>query len=278
MKQRRVLEQFPRTKELPRQSSKYWAKEKDRYLRQTIIADIEAQTGRELIVYFARLDQQIVQTDADDLSEMFEGVESKDIDLFLHTPGGQVDAVEKIITVLRQRTDSFRVIVPSWAKSGGTIISIASDEIVLGVNSELGPIDPQLTINGGSAPAEFFAQDNTQQPIVRMIAQRAVERSITMAKKILSEGMLKGQDVAVIDETVSKLSSATAYGSHGAVIDYSEAKELGLSAIWLEPDDELWRRIWLLYCLYDYDVGAKNIGKIFEGAVYSIARKPLGGK
>lgn len=276
MKSRRVREQFPRTAQLPKQSSKYWAKEKDRYIRQTLIADIEEQTERELIVYFARVDQNIVPTDCDDLSEMFEGVESRNIDLFLHTPGGQVDAVEKIITVLKQRTDSYRVIVPSWAKSGGTIIAIASNEIVLGVNSELGPIDPQLTINGISAPAEFIAKDPTQQVIVQKIAERAVDRSIVMAKKILSEGMLKGKTEEEIEETVRKISSATAYGSHGAVIDYNEAVDLGLSVQWLSPDNELWRRIWLLYCLYEYDTNSKNLGKIFEGAVYSIARPPLG--
>ncbi len=60
--------------------------------------------------------------------------------------------------------------------------------------------------------------------------------------------------------------------SHGAVIDYGEAVSLGLSATYLPPDDEIWKRIWLLYCMYDYDTKADNIGRIIEGERFSIAR------
>jgi hypothetical protein len=97
-------EQFPRTSDLPKQSPKYWVKEKDRYIRQQLIGDIEALTGRSLVVYFAQLDQEIGHTDSDDLSEILSGSHSQEIDFFLHTPGGNVDATEKIISILKQRT------------------------------------------------------------------------------------------------------------------------------------------------------------------------------
>lgn len=59
---------FPRTDELPAQSPKYWAKEKDRYIRQLLISDITAITNRPLIVYFSQLDQEISHTDPDDIA------------------------------------------------------------------------------------------------------------------------------------------------------------------------------------------------------------------
>jgi hypothetical protein len=68
------------------------------------------------------------------------------------------------------------------------------------------------------------------------------------------------------------MSGATGYKSHGAVIDYEEAKAIGLDVEYLDPGGEVWPRIWLLYCMYDYDSKAKNLGKIFEGAYYSIGR------
>jgi hypothetical protein len=60
--------------------------------------------------------------------------------------------------------------------------------------------------------------------------------------------------------------------SHGAVIDYDEAKSLGVSVSFLKPDDDLWKQLWLLYCMYDYDTKANGIGRIIEGAKFSISR------
>jgi len=63
-------ELFPRSNEPPWQSPKYWVKEKDRYLRQLLIGDIEAATSRSLVVFLSQLDQEINHTDPDDLSEI----------------------------------------------------------------------------------------------------------------------------------------------------------------------------------------------------------------
>ena len=276
MRKRQTRKQFPRSGKLPAQSSKYWAKEKDRYLRQLLISDIEDETGRELVVYFARMDQPIVETDADDLSEMFGGVESKNIDVLIHTPGGSVDAIEKIVTVLQNRADDYRIIVPSFAKSGGSLIALSSSKILLGINSELGPIDPQMgALDFGPVPAEFIAEDDSQPQLLRKIAETSVKRARALAEKYLREGMLKGKGEKEVKKVVEKISSAQSYGSHGAVIDHTEAMDIGLSVEYMEPSSTIWRRVWLLYCLYDYDVRHKKLGKVFEGALYSMMRRPI---
>ena len=166
-------------------------------------------------MYFARLDQPIIETDSDDLSEIFEGVESKDIDLLIHTPGGSVDAVEKIVTVLRNRTNDYRAIVPSWAKSGGTVIALSSSKILLGINSELGPIDPQMRIPDlGQVPAEFIGEDESQPEIVRKIARTSVKRARVLAEKYLRDGMLKKEKVADIKKVVKTQRPAEAIQRH----------------------------------------------------------------
>ena len=267
-----ALSQFPRTADLTSQSPKYWAKEKDRYLRQLLILDIEELTGRPLIVYFSQLDQEISHTDPDDIAEIIQAVDSKSVDLFIQTPGGSVDACEKIISVLRKKFDDYRVIVPSWAKSAGTVIALSSSEIVLGINSELGPIDPHFKVNGSPVPCQIVAADPALPQHFRTMADLSAKRMRQMAFDILDRGMMHGKDKAEIDEVINKISDSTGYMSHGAVIDYDEAKALGLSATYLEPDDQVWRRIWLLYSLYDYDSRIKSLGKIFEGNRFSISR------
>lgn len=163
--------QFPRNSSVPTQSPKYWVKEKDRYLRQLLISDIEGATGRPLFVYFSQLDQEINHTDPDDLSEILSGVKGEEADFFIQTPGGNVDATEKLVGILRQRLKSWRVIVPSWAKSAGTVIALSSTEIVLGINSELGPIDPQWRIDIGNVPCEVIGADPKQSYVVQQLAQ-----------------------------------------------------------------------------------------------------------
>lgn len=262
------LDQFPRTSKLPTQSAKFWVKDKDRYLRQLLISDIENHTQRHLIVYHAQLNESITHYDSDDLSEILDGIAAKDVDLMIQTPGGSVDACEKFITVLRSRLNSYRVIVPSMAKSCGTVIAMSSTEIVLGVNSELGPIDPQM----GGIPCEIIARDPEAPFRMRELASLGMQRMSAMARKYLANGMLKGKSEDDIKSVVEQLASTNSYNSHGAVIDFQEARALGLNVKWLEPDDELWRMVWLLYSMYEYDSRRSNLGKIVEGSKNSIAK------
>src|SRR6478735_5561850 len=71
------------------------------------------------------------------------------IDLVLHTPGGLVLAAEQIAHAVRAHPAPVRVLVPHYAMSGGTLIALAADEILMDANAVLGPVDPQL----GDMPA-----------------------------------------------------------------------------------------------------------------------------
>jgi hypothetical protein len=71
------------------------------------------------------------------------------IDLILHTPGGLVLASEQIAKALVERKGKVTVFIPHYAMSGGTMIALAADEIVMDNNAVLGPVDPQI----GGMPA-----------------------------------------------------------------------------------------------------------------------------
>ena len=76
---------------------------------------------------------------------------------------------------------------------------------------------------------------------------------------------MKGNTKDEIEAKVLQLSSREVYFSHGSVINYVEARAIGLEVEYLPPDSELWKKIWLLYCMYDHDCRRDKYLKIFEG-------------
>ncbi len=87
--------------------------------------------------------------------------EDQPIDVILHTPGGHVLAAEQIAKALVERKAKVTVFVPHYAMSGGTLIALAADEIVMDNNAVLGPVDPVV----GDMPAGS---------IVRMVQAKGV--------------------------------------------------------------------------------------------------------
>jgi ClpP class serine protease len=87
------------------------------------------------------------------------------IDLLLHTPGGLVLASDQIAHALKRHDGKVTVIVPHYAMSGGTLVALAADEILMDPDAVLGPVDPQLgSLPRGSWPAasilKALEQDN----------------------------------------------------------------------------------------------------------------------
>ena len=80
------------------------------------------------------------------LMEVTNGIGGGCLDLILHSPGGSPEAAEAIVSYLRSRFQTIRVIVPQLAMSAATMVACAADEIVLGKHSFLGPIDPQVLL------------------------------------------------------------------------------------------------------------------------------------
>jgi ATP-dependent protease ClpP protease subunit len=131
----------------PRKTPLYQSIHAGRYQRQALIKTISRQTGRHLICYVSGLGTMIDRDDTIAMVDLLHNVPpGEDLDLLLHTPGGDIDAAEKLVKLIRQKvgTADFRVIVPDYAKSAGTLIALGADAIVMSDTSELGPIDPQI--------------------------------------------------------------------------------------------------------------------------------------
>lgn len=265
-----MAESFPRGLELPTQSPLFWVNNKDRYLRQLLISDIQIETGRELIVYFSDCDKPNVQIDQLDdiyLSELLAARKSNNVDLLIETNGGFTDATEKICSVLLNANIDLRVIVPRRAKSNGTVIAFCGRSILMGCDSELGPIDPFVV----GIPADFIlkAGATLNNPLLVLAADSAVSQTRKLATQLLSAGMLKGKLSADVETLLNKLATRNVYHSHGAVIDSLEAQMIGLNVEKLDSDNSLWKKIWLLRSMYSYDCKIHNYSKIFEGKTIS---------
>ena len=263
---------FPRNAVTPEHSPLFWVAHKDRYLRQLLIKDIEAITNRNLIVYFTDCDRTIAQIDQSDdvaIYELLSKINGKSIDLLLETNGGLTDATEKICGLLRQATDDLRVIVPRRAKSNGTVIALCGSSILMGIESELGPIDPSI----GGIPAEFVinAPPGSFDTLHLQYADVARKQTRKLASTLLGTGMMKEYSSEDVEDTVNKLATKDHYYSHGSSIDPDEAICLKLKVEKLLPDDDLWKKIWLLRTMYQYDCGIYGYAKIFEGNFVSSA-------
>jgi hypothetical protein len=75
--------------------------------------------------------------------------ERVEIDLWLESPGGDANAAYKLALLLRSRADRLRVVVPDYAKSAATLLTLAADEIYMAPAAELGPLDAQIPREGG---------------------------------------------------------------------------------------------------------------------------------
>ena len=265
-----MKEQFPRSVDLPAQSPAFWVEQKDRYLRQLLIRDIELITNRRLVVYFANRFEsaQIEPRDCALFAELLGDVGDEPVDILLETIGGFTDATESLVRLIQNTVKNLRVIVANSSKSNGTLLCLAANSIVMGATSELGPIEPQLN----NIPCSILVEPQiaAQNFALHMAGKFSLQQTKSLAKFLLIKGMMS-DDIQRVDDTVHKLSSRDVYFSHGSAIDHSEAASLGLKIEYLPPTNELWKRIWLLYCMYDFDSRKSRLLKVFEGKSRSTA-------
>ena len=190
---------------------------------------------------------------------------SKGLDIILHTPGGDIAATESLIDYLDQKFDgNMRAIVPQLAMSGGTIMACACKEILMGKQSSLGPIDPQ--INGLSASgivSEFYhankeiKQDSSKMnvwgPIISGYAPSLIETckkailwSKELADEYLSGSMFRDELESnrqsaekKIDNIIRLLTDQNLTKSHARHIPTPTCKDYGLKIIEIEKDQDL---------------------------------------
>jgi len=149
------------------------------------------------------------------------------IDLLLHTPGGLVLAAEQIARALEKHPAKVTVFIPHYAMSGGTMIALAADEIVMDENAVLGPVDPQL----GNYPAASILETVRQKGIDKVddttmvladISRKAIRQVEEFVRFLLHRKMGKERAAAIARFLTS------GRFTHDYPITYEQLKELGL--------------------------------------------------
>lgn len=167
--------------------------------------------------------------DAEDVLEAIRTTPPKSpLEIVLHTPGGLVLPALQIARAVKAHPGPTRVYVPHYAMSGGTLIALAADEIILNKHAVLGPIDPQI---GGLPAASVIRVTQTknadaiadQTLVLADIGQMAIQQLERAARELLSGTVSDNAAVAVAEQ----LSSGR--WTHDYPIEAGEARELGLN-------------------------------------------------
>jgi len=126
-------------------------------IRRKYLAAVFEKTNRDVILYASKFTQPdatatpdvttITDEDIQGLMEVVHGLTGQRLDLILHSPGGSPEAADAFVQYVRSKFDHIRVVVPQMAMSAATMIACASDVIVMGKHSFLGPIDPQIVLH-----------------------------------------------------------------------------------------------------------------------------------
>jgi ClpP class serine protease len=178
--------------------------------------------------------------DVNDSEEVLRAIKLTDadcpIDLIVHTPGGLVFAAGQIAHALKRHRAKITVFVPHYAMSGGTLIALAADEIVMDANAVLGPVDPQL---GQSPAASVLTVLERKKPediedqtfILADVSRKAIAQVRQTVQDLLAERMAPEQAAALAEKL------ATGTWTHDYPIMAEEAKSLGLPVSTDVPDE-----------------------------------------
>ena len=152
--------------------------------------------------------------------------------MILHTPGGLVLAASQIARALKAHPAKKVVVVPHYAMSGGTLIALAADEIIMDPNAVLGPLDPQLGGPGGvylPAPSVLRAVELKGRDKVddqTLILADMAEKALTQVKELVAELIRDKVGEEKAKQIADKLVSG--YYTHDYPITVDQLKEMGL--------------------------------------------------
>jgi ClpP class serine protease len=152
------------------------------------------------------------------------------IDLILHTPGGLVLAAEQIAFALKRHKGKVTVFVPHYAMSGGALIALSADEIVMDPNAVLGPVDPQLGTQQASYAAasivKALAQPNPNRDDSTLILGDLAEKALRQVKTSMKKLLLEHHGDADAERIATKLASGE--WTHDYALDVEQLRELGI--------------------------------------------------
>lgn len=285
-------------------------------IRKQYIEELHEYTGNDTIIYAASFPCNIPGVTGGALSiglndiqgfmTCINGLKGDKLDLILHSPGGSLEAAEQLVQYLRDKYSYIRAIIPQNAMSAATMIACACDEIVMGRESAIGPIDPQMTMtrpNGvaytlpahsiladfETAKKEISADPKAAQVWVPKLLEipngfldlckKTIELSISKVEEWLDTYMFKEEEGKKGKEIAEWLGKFDEHKTHGRPINYQLAREKGLKITLLEDDQELQDKVLSVYhsTLVTFDVTScvKIIENHLGNGSYIIVQKQI---
>jgi hypothetical protein len=276
-------------------------------VRSNKLAALAKHSGRPTVLYatdflnegktkYAQNGVTINLQDVRSLAEVLRGIDSKSIDLVLHSPGGSPEAAESIVKVLRSQFDHIRVLVPVIAKSAATMIALAADVVLMPVSAELGPIDPQFLLSDGRGgqrmtPAQAIIDDveralgaarqnqpdaaiwavqmQGHPPGLYQQALNAVQLSKQLVQKWLESYMFKGQAHAksMAQTIVEYLGNHNQFLSHSRRVDVETLEPMGANVKNITTvDRELWQLLEELWYTVEHNFQSSPVFKMWENS------------
>lgn len=217
--------------------------------RLAMISRLEKQRGSRVILMVHRQETMRLlgfplmrYIDIQDSEDVLRAIRMTDpdmpLDIVLHTPGGLVLAALQIARAVEAHRGKVTVFVPHHAMSGGTLVALAADEIVMCDHSVLGPIDPQVNQYPAASilaavQAKPVAELDDETLILADVGRKALSQVMRAATELLAVRMPPGEAAALAE----KLASGT--WTHDYPIPAAEAKALGLPVSTDMPEDVL---------------------------------------
>jgi ATP-dependent protease ClpP protease subunit len=259
-------------------------------VRRKYILEIHKKTGRNVIAYYSGWLQRgnaidVIVNDKDKnafMVNIHKLDRTKDLDLILHTPGGDLAATESIVDYLNQMFGKdIRAIIPQISMSAGTMMALSCKEIIMGKQSNLGPIDPQMGGVACQAVLDEFekAKDDIRKnpqaaPLWQVIiskyhptflgeCQNSIDWSEKLASDWLKRNMCNG-DESRTKKILKEFSDHKTNKSHARHISKEKCKEIGVSVIDMETDNDLQDLILTVHHSFMHTFGHFGATKIVE--------------
>jgi hypothetical protein len=261
-------------------------------LRLASYEAIEALRKRPLIIFASKFINALPNTpnfidisDIDGFTDLVQSVNENfdSVDVLLHSPGGQPDATERIVHILRNRFKEVHFIVPHSAYSAATMLALSGDSITLHPSATLGPIDPQ--INGTPARSikrgfekvrEIIKAEGPEAlpayiPLIEKysldlleICEDSEKLSRELVSNWITDFMLKGKERfdGQIQKSVEYFSDYDTHLLHSRPLVISKLKQFDLHIY--QADRALSELIWEAYVHINGFFGLTNFVKLYE--------------
>jgi hypothetical protein len=149
---------------------------------------LEKHLQADVIFFYGPIGDYIEKPFRDFIEQLKEDNDQKRLCIFLNTPGGSAETVEKMVNIIRHHYNEIYFIVPDAAYSAGTIFCMAGDKIFMDYSSSLGPIDPQVYNGKNWVPALGYLDK------VNQLIKKSLDSTISPAEMML----LRDQDLAML--------------------------------------------------------------------------------